>query len=151
MLMRQYSLPTAFSIPYASIDAEHGQLIASLNQLAMELAARAPVQLASSVDRFLRSLQEHFRSDQLRMQQAGYPRLEEHRARQQQCCRAVASVLTTAVERNELDDEILDDVFTILLDIVARLDLTFRDFLATTGRLHEVRPICAASWPLPQA
>jgi hemerythrin len=85
------------------------------------------------------------------MQRMGYPRLAEHRARHWQCHRAVASILVTSVERNELDRDTVDEVFAILLDLVARVDLDFRAFLVATGNLPSARSMVVARWPSPAA
>jgi hemerythrin-like metal-binding protein len=134
--MRPYALPRAFNVPYATANEDHQELVGLLNQLAT-CAGSAADGLAQVIDRFVLTLRCHFASDEKLMDEVAYPRREEHRTAHCHCIERISSALEQAKACGRIERETLDDIFATLVDVVARVDLYFRDFLVGVGRIPE--------------
>jgi hemerythrin-like metal-binding protein len=135
--MRPYALPRAFSVPYATANEDHQELVGFLNQLAACVTEGESDTLAQIIDRFVLTLQCHFASDEKLMDEVAYPRLEEHRTAHCHCIERISSALEQVKACGRIERETLDDIFATLVDVVARVDLYFRDFLVGVGRIPE--------------
>lgn len=135
--MNKYYLPRSFSIPYQSIDDEHRQLIALLNRLAEGAELRAQQDVRLTATQFLEDMRTHFREEETLMRAVGYPRVEEHAAHHETSLKSMTGLLRDALDTGELQQNALDEVFSVLIDVVVKTDLYFEEFLIGIGQLPD--------------
>lgn len=135
--MSKYYLPQSFLIPYQSIDDEHRHLIALLNQMTSQAELPASQDIRAMADQFLVEINTHFREEEALMHAVNYPRAEEHAAHHVACLQTITGILQATLDQGLLQLTALDQVFSILIDVVVKTDLYFEEFLIGTGRLPD--------------
>lgn len=131
--MEEYALPASFAIPFAKLDEEHGALIRQLNLLLAGVGSRNAADTAGVAETFLTGLREHFVHEEALMAELGYPRLDEHRSHHAECLGMAATILDGALSRGSLERTQVDEVFSLLINVVVRVDLYFEEYLIGIG------------------
>ena len=131
----RFAIPASASIPYGTIDAEHGALVDLINR-AFDVGKETGFSSERMGPLFLELQQkfaDHFASEERMMEQAGFPGLAAHQAHHRDllanileiCERGRTGHFAEAVDVEGFLDSIVDDVL--------RADLSFKTYLEHRG------------------
>jgi hemerythrin-like metal-binding protein len=137
--MPDYALPSAFRIGFGSIDDEHDAILALLSRIHAADGSGTPKERVAT---FLTELADHFAAEERLMAELRYPREIDHREHHRECLAAIASAMHRTDGDGGPTAEDLNEVFSILIDTVVRVDLYFEEFLIGIGRLpNRAKPL----------
>lgn len=71
------------------------------------------------------------------MREVAFPHRAAHEAAHRRGVARINAIVDTAKRANRFDPEMLDEIFAVLVDVIARTDLYFWDDLIVIGRLPE--------------
>lgn len=139
--MESYALPRACLIGYADIDAEHQGLIDILN-LARQALQTVEEPARHLVYPFLEQLRDrlkaHFGHEEMEMDRLGFPELLPHRAHHNHCFARLDEICDKVAQgQAKLDQNLLDDLFDMIVDDIIRADIGLKTFLESRNmRVH---------------
>lgn len=133
--MGRFFIPEAFSVPYAGIGDAQRDLVRLLN--ALDACALGDGDPAAAIDCFLAGLHAHFANDHRAMHEAAFPRTDQHLTLHRQCLAQVEATLGRARAAGRIERTAVTEVFTALIDVIARGDIYFREYLVAIGRLPD--------------
>lgn len=132
-------LPDAFETGISSIDEEHKGLIAYLNSYLSANDQQTIDDFDALFSTFIDELRKHFASEEVIMQEAGYPGLEKHARHHQHCVEELEKLLERCRKRGSAGTGDVITFFQKIIDDVSKADLRFVDFLMAEDRMIEFR------------
>jgi len=120
-----------YELGVPSVDADHKQLFALINDFHEALAAGAQSRhIAQVLNRLTAYAEEHFRREERLMMDNGYPRLEQHREQHASLVVSIFSINERlATDPNQARREVLAFVKHWLIEHIVKSDMDIADFL----------------------
>lgn len=130
-------LPAAFETGISSIDQEHKGLIAYLNGYLSSCEQSTIDNFDELFTAFIGEMEDHFASEEVIMQEAGYPGLEKHVRHHQHTIAELHKLLEKCRKRGSANIGDVITFFQKIIDDVSKADLKFVDFLMAEDRMRE--------------
>lgn len=135
-VMEQYAIPKSHLICHGDIDEEHQDLIDILN-LALQMVRVTPDPTPHQIYPYLENLREglklHFRHEEREMARLRYPDLPNHRTHHAHCVQRLDGICdAVASGEKQVDKDLMDDLFDMIMDDIIRADGAFKSFLEGT-------------------
>ncbi len=122
-------LPEAFETGIASIDAEHRDLVATLNSCLQAHDGKNITNFENLLGSFIAELRLHFVNEEKLMKDAGYPGLHKHAQHHQELIDELTEMLDRLNERGTADQKDVVAFFQRLIADVSKADIKFMEFL----------------------
>ncbi|MBO6949262.1 MAG: hemerythrin family protein [Rhodospirillales bacterium] len=132
-------LPVAFETGISSIDQEHKGLIAYLNGYLASCEHSTISNFDELFTAFISELEHHFESEEMIMQEAGYPGLEKHARHHQHCLDELRRLLERCRSRGYAGTGDVITFFQKIIDDVSKADLRFVDYLMAEDKMTEFK------------
>jgi len=132
-----YELSDSLSIPYDSVDAEHGRLVVLLNE-ALQVAETVPDNqhaVGGPLDALSKAMSAHFAHEELEMETLGYAELAQHKVHHMHCITRFGAI-RESIGANGANKATLDQVFDLLIEDIIRADSGFKTFLYARGLIR---------------
>lgn len=127
----QIELLDTFITGHPVIDAEHGKIVDSINQVSEAVRKGQFDRCAILLDDFLKTCKNHFKAEEALLAELGYPGLSDHAAFHRELVLKAKAVRALCMDMNNPDSiqRCFDEMATLLIEDVVKGDLQFVSFL----------------------
>jgi len=121
------------------IDAEHRNIVDSINDVSEAILAGEYDRCPKLLDNFLQICTDHFHSEEKLLADLGYPGLTDHSAFHKELILKAKSVKVLCMDRTRPDSiqRCFDEMATLLIEDVVKGDLQFVSFLVEKGEVEQ--------------
>ncbi|MBO6522009.1 MAG: hemerythrin family protein [Rhodospirillales bacterium] len=132
-------LPEAFETGIPSVDAEHRDLVATLNGCLRAHDGENISNFENRLGRFIAELRLHFVNEEMLMKDAGYPGLEKHARHHQAWIEELRGLLDRLRERGAADQKDVVAFFQRLIADVSKADIKFVEYLWSHDKFDDFK------------
>ncbi|MCW8915721.1 MAG: hemerythrin family protein [Magnetovibrio sp.] len=138
-----------FITGHPMIDGEHAEIVDMINAISDSIAEEDAKQCAAKLDQFLVVCDNHFKSEEALLANAGYPDLKDHAAFHAELLLKAKAVKALCIKTDEPDrlKRCFDEMATLLIEDVVRGDMQFVSFLEEKGLIRKIDPQVKSTTP----
>lgn len=137
--LNSLQLPEAFKTGIASVDQEHQQLIETLNACLNSYDGPDLKDFNTYFEAFIADLAGHFEHEERLMTDAEYPEAKTHADHHRLCIEKLQQLLEQCRTRGYASHQDVADYFKNLIQVIAKADIKFADFLWGQDKMGEYK------------